>query len=172
MANRGRAILCMILSLGAFASMARAATSITATFIPSPPVYEQPLTVRLADSLGPHCWPAPTSLTESAGVITLALHFSDSCSPGNVVPFRDYTLGSFPVGNYLFVYQSCSNNPPPLPSTCNTVLQVPFSVAPPVHEPTPALSLWGILVLVGGIWLIVKRARARDGRTARRDRGD
>jgi len=166
MANRGRAILCV--TLAAFASLAHAATTITATFIPSPPVYEQPLTVRLADSQGPHCWPAPTSLVEEGGVITLSLHFSDSCSPANVTAFRDYALGSFPVGNYLFVYQSCSNNPPPLPSTCNTVLQVPFSVARPVHEPTPTLSPWGMFGLVLGVGLIGACLQLRKKSSARR----
>jgi hypothetical protein len=80
----------------------------------------------------------------------VSLSFSDSCNKSNVVPYRDYAIGSLPPGNYLFVYRSCSSNPPPLPSTCNTVLELPFSITIPL----PMLSWWGMLGLIGGLLAI------------------
>lgn len=159
MAKHGPTIWWASILLTACVSAAHAATSITATFIPSPPLYEQPLTVRLADSQGAHCWPAATSITQTGLVITLSLRFSDYCNSANVVAYRDYLLGSFPAGNYVFVYESCSNNPPPLPSTCNTVLQQPFSVAAP--PPVPALSRWATLALIVATILAAVRFRRR-----------
>ena len=126
------------------------AATITATLVPSPPLPRAPLAVRLADTQGPHCWPAASSTDRNGSVITVSLSFSDSCNKSNVVAYRDYAIGSFPTGNYLFVYRSCSSNPPPLPSTCNTVLQLPFSIVIPV----PTLSWWSILGLIGGLLAI------------------
>ncbi len=151
MANRSKTILRVAVMATAMGmAPALSATTITATLIPSPPVSREPLVVRLADTQGPHCWPAASSTERVGTVVTVSLSFSDSCNKSNVVPYRDYALGSFATGNYLFVYRSCSSNPPPLPSTCNTVLQLPFSIVIPV----PTLSWWGILGLIGGVLAI------------------
>lgn len=170
MGNHEKAILwTSTLSLGAWASQLLAATTITASFIPTPPVFEQPLSVRLADSQGPHCWPPASSITQDAGVVTLSLTFSDYCSKTNIVPYRDYALGSFEAGSYLLLYKSCSDNPPPLPSACNTVLQVPFVVAAPPPPPVPALSRWGVLGLIAGVLSILGAVMLRSaGRDRRR----
>ena len=157
MPNRGRTTLGMlVIVLAAFAIPAYAATTISVAFMPRPLIPGETIFARLTDSQGSHCWPAATSITQVGTTITVSLSFSDSCSPSGNLPYRDYSLGSLPVGNYLFVYRSCSNNPPPLPSTCNTVLQVPFIVAAPI-SPAPALSWWGMLGLIIGMFGIAAK---------------
>jgi len=153
------------LSLGLAVSTAVAATSITATFIPSPPQAEQPLVVRMTDTQGPHCWPVGVVTQGANGVITLSLTFSDTCPPANVVAYRDYVLGTFPTGKYVFVYKSCSDNPPPFPVSCNVVLQIPFIVPLPPPARVPALSWWGIAALIASVVAICSWVAAR----ARRD---
>jgi hypothetical protein len=165
MANRNRTIhgipiLLVVLALAGVMSPVHAATSITVNFIPAPPVPNQPLIARLADTQGGHCWPAATSIVQSGTTITVSLSFSDSCNASRVLPYRDYALGSLPQGSYVFVYKSCASNPPPLPSSCNTVLQVPLIVAPP-PVPTPTLSTWGLFGLSLGLAAMVARTFRR-----------
>jgi len=151
MANRSKTIVrALAIALAACAWSASADATITATLIPSPPVFQQPLAVRLADTQGPHCWPATASIMRDGNVITLSLSFTDSCNKSSVLPYRDYALGTLTQGSYVLIYRSCANNPPPLPSTCNTVLQLPFTITVPV----PAASAWSILALIAGIFSI------------------
>jgi hypothetical protein len=145
-----------LLALGILAVPGSAAASISAEFIPSPPLSGQPLDVRLADSRGVHCWPPATSISQVGNVVTLSLVSEDSCVSADVLPYRDYALGSFPPGDYLFVYQSCFENPPPLPSGCNTVLQTRFFVPPP---PVPALSRPALLALAMGLLAVFAAVR-------------
>jgi hypothetical protein len=148
MVSHRKAIRGTMLALGILAVPCSAAAALSAEFIPSPPVSRQPLAVRLADSRGVHCWPPATSTSQDGNVVTLSLASADSCSSADVLPYRDYALGSFPAGEYLFVYQSCFENPPPLPSGCNTALRARFIVPPP---PVPALSRPALLALAAGM---------------------
>ena len=157
MASQRKVVLGMwMLTLGLLAIPLRGTASTSIQFIPSPPEYQQPLAVRLADSRGLHCWPQATSIVRQGHTVTLTLTPLDLCAAADVRPYRDYALGSFRAGAYLFVYQSCFDNPPPLPSGCITVLQVPFSVAPP---PVPALSWWAMLALAAGVLSVLARVR-------------
>lgn len=163
MASYRKSVLGMwMLVQGALVLARTASASTSVEFLPSPPEYAQPLSVRLTDSVGPRCWPKASSILRAGTVVTLNLDSEDSCAPADQLPYRDYALGSFLAGSYLFVYRSCYYNPPPLPSDCSVAAQAPFVVVPP---PVPALSRWALFALSIGIpltfWLCRSRRRRR-----------
>ena len=143
----------------------RAATHpVVVQFIPALPATGQTVTARLSNGLSNACWPPATSVTQVNTQITLRLDYGDTCAPQNILASRDYVLGAFDAGNYTLVVNSCSHNPPPFPSECNTVLQAPFAVIAPV-TPAPILSPWALLTLTvltaaaAGLALRVRRRR-------------
>ena len=131
----------------------RAATHpVVVVFSPAQPVAGQTVTAQLSNGLSKACWPPATSITRENADITIHLDYDDACPSQYLLPSRDYVLGAFPADDYNLIVVSCSNNPPPFPSECNTVLQAPFSVlAPRPVEPAPLLSPWLMLALLGGL---------------------
>ena len=142
------AIVC---ALGA-AALGAATHPVVVQFSPALPVAGQTVTARLNNGLSRACWPSATSITRDNAKITIRLDYDDACPSQYLLPYRDYVLGAFPADNYTLVVISCSNNPPPFPSECNVVLEVPFAVlAPRTVDPAPALSPWVMLALLGGL---------------------
>jgi hypothetical protein len=158
------AIVC---ALGA-AALGAATRPVIVQFSPALPVAGQTVTARLDNGQSKACWPPATSITRDGSDITVRLDYDDACPTQYLAPFHDYVLGALPADNYKLIVMSCSNNPPPFPSECNVLVQVPFVVlAARTVDPAPLLSPWIMLALLCGL-VAATAAHVRSIRCLRR----
>lgn len=152
----GLQLLLALLVLGFISTTSAIASVVTVEFLPSPAVAGKPVAARLSSSAGVICWPDPDSVVRNGSKITLTVSFSDACISEDLLLYRDYDLGSLSAGNYTFVYQACHDEPPPQPSSCDTVLQTQLIVAAPPPPPTvPTLSMKSLFAMAFGMILSV-----------------
>jgi len=142
------AVVCVLSA----ATLGAATRPVVVQFSPALPVAGQTVTARLTNGQSKACWPPATSVTRDGSEITVRIDYDDACPSQYLSPFRDYVLGALPADNYKLIVMSCSNNPPPFPSECNVLLQVPFAVlAARTIDPAPMLSSWATLMLLAGL---------------------
>src|SRR5882724_5989958 len=106
-----------------------AVSSFAVSFVPALPVAGQSIVAHVTAGSTQFCLSDPVSITQAGTTLTVSITTGDSCVQGNTATYRDVTLASLPAASYTFVLQLCQNNPLPLPSGCNIVVQAPLIIA-------------------------------------------
>ncbi len=129
-----------------------AKSALVVSLQPASPSAGEEIFAEITSTSGPQCFPPAGLVTIEDGVVTFKFIVTDACVDSDLVSQRQYSIGSLASGSYRFDLSFCVENPPPHPSPCTVLAQVPFVVgASPAAVSLPVDSRYLLVAMVGAL---------------------
>jgi len=160
MGGSGR-LLFALLGISLFSS---AKSALVVSIEPASPSVGEEIFAQITSTSGPQCFPAGGIVTVEDGVVAFKFIVEDACVGSDFVSQRQYSIGRLASGSYRFDLSFCFENPPPHPSPCTVLTQVPFIVggssavvALPVDSRYLRIAMIGALGLLSLLFIHARR---------------
>ncbi len=142
-----------------------AKSALVVSLEPSLPSAGEEIFAHITSTSGPLCFPPRGIITTEDGVINFKFIVPDACVSSDFISERQYSIGSLESGSYRVDLSICCDNPPPHPSPCTIVAEVPFvvgsdpaAVSASIDSPYLFAAMISVLGWFG-LWTVRSRLR-------------